>query len=77
MPAFCGERLLEKISKSLGEYVKKLCREIYRVTPKGAITFHGLEWDGDLKDAGFVDAGAPKELNKYVSGSGGLRILRK
>lgn len=69
-----------KIEKPLREYVSKLCKEIYRVTPKGGITLHGLEWDGDLKDAGFVpDPNTPKELNSYCSRDSyyGLRVLRK
>ena len=72
-----------KTGELLDGYVSKLCSEIYRVTPKESITFHGLEWDGDLKDAGFVsDTKTPKELNSYVHGHGfgtgyGLRVLRK
>lgn len=67
-----------EISTSLGKYVGKLCNQIYRVTPKGGITLHGLEWDGDLLGAGFVnDANAPRQANSYTPGSGGLRLLRK
>ncbi len=68
-----------EIEKPLQEYVTRLCREIYRVTQKGSITLHGLEWDGDLKNAGFAsDPNTPKELNSYFSDRGyGLRVLRK
>lgn len=67
-----------EIGKSLKEYVGKLCKEIYRVTPKGGITLHGLEWDGDLKDAGFTsDSNTPNELNAYTPQRHGLRVLRR
>ena len=66
------------ISEPLQKYVDKLCAEIHRVTPRGGITFHGLEYSDDLRKAGFEnDSGSPRELNKQNSSDGGLKVLRK
>ena len=62
----------------LKKYQKGLGKAIHRVTPIGGLTFHGLEWDYDLKDAGFVnDPNSPRELNTRTSDRGGLIVLRK
>ncbi len=50
---------------NLRRYSAELAKQIYRVTPKGAITFHGLEYTRDLEEAGFTfDDIAPGELRQ-------------
>ncbi len=64
--------------ENLVRYQKELGKQIYRATPRGAITFHGLEWDYHLKDAGFVEyQNSPRELNTVTPQRGGFRVLRK
>ncbi|MEA3329975.1 MAG: hypothetical protein U9Q06_04500 [Nanoarchaeota archaeon] len=41
--------------KPLGRYIDLLAKEIYRVTPKGAITLHGTDGFTELEKAGFAD----------------------
>ena len=65
-------------SEQLKKYQQELGRQIYRVTPKGAITFHGLEWDLDLVKAGFIDdENVPSDLRKGKQGHNRFRVLRK
>ncbi len=64
--------------EELVKYQKLLTDEIYRVTPKNGVTFHGLEFDYTLKESGFnADSNAPDELNTKTDQRGGLVLLRK
>ena len=61
----------------LSRYTAELARQIHRVTPKDAITFHGLGYTRDLENAGFViEESAPKDLKRQGSW-GWLEVLRK
>ena len=53
------------------KYVNALSQQIYRVTPKGRITFHGLEFPHS-----FVDEGFKKETNLDL-GRKSLIVFRK
>lgn len=65
------------IDHLLSRYTAELGRQIYRVTPKGAITLHGLDSSHDLKNAGFIiEENAPRDL-KQRKISGELAVLRK
>jgi hypothetical protein len=68
----------DELGKILNRYRVELANEIYRVTPRDTITFHGLEWYSELKDAGFSeDKCAPRCLNTWDVTSGGLKTLIK
>ncbi|MFZ5954932.1 MAG: hypothetical protein ACOYT4_00755 [Nanoarchaeota archaeon] len=49
--------------EALVKYQQKLADEIYRVTPKGAITLHGLECSVDLLNAGFANDNYAKKIS--------------
>ncbi|MFA6254100.1 MAG: hypothetical protein WC640_02505 [Candidatus Paceibacterota bacterium] len=56
-------------------YAKYLAEQIFRVTPRGAISLHGLEYDGDLLTAGFIKE---KTIPGTASSSGGVvNVYRK
>ena len=63
--------LVTGASRGIGE-------EIARVTPRGSITLHGLDYVDDLENAGFrFDKNAPAGLNTWTSQRGGLAVLRR
>lgn len=74
-----GVLYMDNLIPNLKEYTALLGREIYRVTPKGRITFHGLETAHDLINAGFKEAeDCPESLNSLLKDPwGGFRVLRK
>ena len=73
-----GVLYMDGLIPGLRKYTELLGKEIYRVTPKGAITFHGLETDHDLIDAGFKQPkDIPKDFNKKLIGWNFLKVLRK
>ena len=61
------------IENLLSRYTAELGMQIYRVTPKGAITLHGLDYRFDLENAGFVFDRCLKKGNV----TGDLVVLRK
>ena len=66
--------------RAMERYRKLLGNEMYRVTPKGAITLHGLECFDDLKQAGFREEYSPfvpEDLDTWTPQRGGLKVLRK
>ena len=71
--------LYTEVDKLHNKYINLLMKEIYRVSIKGAITFHGLEIDGGLIEAGFnIEKNVPPKFNKNVYGMGKyLMVLRK
>ncbi len=67
----------DDLSVLLSKYTAELGRQIYRVTPKDAITLHGLDSCLDLENAGFViEEAITKELERR-NVSGELVVLRK
>lgn len=62
----------------LFRYRQLLADEIYRVTPIGGITLHGLDWYFEFERAGFKeDASVPSDLNTWNAQYGGFKVLRK
>lgn len=62
----------------LNKYTELLGQEIYRVTPKGAITLHGLEFDHDLTKTDFKEPeNIPSDFNRELQQWRSLRVLRK
>ncbi len=72
MPKGCGS-----IDHLLPMYTAELGKQIYRVTPKGAITLHGLDCSRDLENTGFIIEESVTRDLKRGNISGGLVVLRK